>query len=198
MPGRRFLFGYDVFMGVASAFAAFVVSYYAFKAYLTTKERYFLFLQLGFMFAGVGLLMDSALTYASLLSRSLLLFRFGYSLYFMATLIAYALILGSYLIGQLKKPVLYAVAPVIGYGALSETVLMLPLAIVVAQSAINLSANRSLNPLLVFLAFTLIFLGHLLFVIHALTGWFFVLAHIFRFTGFMVFTAFIIRVVKAG
>lgn len=193
---RRYLFGYDILMGVASASASFLVSYYAFKAYLATRERYFLLLQLGFMFAGAGLLMDSLLTFFSIFARAPTLLALGYSLYFAATFISYILILGSYVVGQLKKPILYAAIPIIGYGFISETVLMLPLMIVVTQSAVNMAARKSINTLLIFLAFTLILLSHLMFALHALTGYFLVLGHSLRFTGFMLFAAFIVRVVK--
>lgn len=184
------MFGYDLIMGAASAAVALVVSYYVFRAYATTRERYFLLLQLGFAFAGVGLLMDSLLAYVSIASGNPLAFKLGYTLYFFSTLIAYALILGSYAVGQLRKPVLYMAAAV-SYGALPETILMTPLTVVVVQSGLNLAARKSLNTFLVFLAFTLILVSHLTFAVYAIIP-----AHIFRFSGFMVFALFIARVVK--
>lgn len=196
MPFRRFILGYDVFMGLASSIIAFIVAYYSFRAYAATRERYFLLLQLGFMLAGIGLLLESLMNLLMFSVRIPLLIPLGYTIYFTATLAAYLLILGSYVLGQLRKPVLYAIPPFIGYSMLTEAVLMLPLSVVVAQSAMNLAANKSLNPLLVFLAFTLLLLSHLAFLLHIFVGVLLPAGHILRFTGFLIFGVFLSRVVK--
>jgi len=193
-------FGYDIIMSFISAFVAFIVSYQAYRAHTITKKKSFLALELGFIFTGIGLLADSVLSYAAVASRISHFFGVGYLAYFISTTIGYALILGSYIIDRvMTEEAVLAIVPIMRYGALSESILLVLIGTVMIQSMINLLMDRSLNKFLISMAFASIFLSHLCFMIQALAfASLLIIGQILRFIGFMMFAASIIRVVKTG
>jgi len=195
----RVILGYDIVMSFVSSAAAFIISYYAYRAYSATKKKSFLLLQLGFTFAGLGLLLDSALLSAAIISKVFHLTATGYTLYFASTLIAYILILSSYAVDKLEisGASVASVLPLIGFGALPEGILLTLAGAITIQLGLNFTLNRSLDRLLIFLAFGFIFLGHLSFLLQAMRFVGFLIAgHVFRFLGFSSFLAFILRAVK--
>jgi len=195
----RVILGYDIVMSFVSSAAAFIISYYAYRAYSVTKKKSFLLLQLGFTFAGLGLLLDSILLSAAILSRIFHLTATGYTLYFASTVIAYVLVLGSYAVDkfEVSETSIPSLLPLIGFGALPEGILLTLAGAITIQLGLNFLLNRSVDKLLIFMAFAFIFFGHLFFMLQAMrfVG-FLILGHIFRFLGFASFLAFILRVVK--
>jgi len=201
MPVRPALFfGYDIIMNFISAFVAFIVGYQAYRAHTITRKKSFLALELGFIFTGIGLLADSILSYAAIASRMPHFLGVGYLAYFISTAIGYSLILGSYVIDRvMTEEAIPAAAPIVRYGALPESILLVLIGVVMIQSMINLLVDRSPNRLLISIAFTSIFLSHLCFMIQALAFVsLLVIGQILRFIGFIMFAVSVIRVVRAG
>ena len=195
----RVILGYDIVMSLISSAAAFIISYYAYRAYSVTEKKSFLLLQLGFLFAGIGLFLDSILISAAVALKILHLTVIGYTAYFVSTLIAYAFILGSYAVDKLEysETSMASLLPLIGFGALPEGILLALAAAITIQLGLNFFMKRSADKLLIFLAFAFIFLGHLSFMLQALRfTWLLIAGHLFRFLGFLLFLAFILRVVK--
>lgn len=193
----RVILGYDIVMSFVSSAAAFIISYYAYRAYSATKKKSFLLLLLGFIFAGLGLLLDSALLSAAIVSRIPHLTVTGYTLYFISTAAAYSLILGSYAVDRFESSEVASILPLIGFGVLPEGILLTLTTAITIQLGLNFAVKRSIDKLLIFLAFVFLFLGHLSFMLQAMRfAVFLVAGHVFRFLGFVSFLAFILRVVK--
>ncbi|MCD6536620.1 MAG: hypothetical protein J7K49_06280 [Thaumarchaeota archaeon] len=197
----RVIFGYDIVMEIISSAVAFIISYYAYRAYSVTKKKSFLLLQLGFTFAGLGLLLDSMLVSAAIALRVLHLTATGYTLYFIATIIAYGFILGSYAADRLEPSEghIASILPLIGFGALPEGILLTLAAAVTIQLGLNFFLNRSIDKFLVLIAFIFIVFGHLFFMLQAIRfAGFLIAGHVFRFLGFASFLVFVLRVVKSS
>ena len=195
----RMILGYDIAMELISSIAALFISYYSNRAYSATRKKSFLLLQLGFLSAGVGLILDSLLLSAAILSRTPRLTAAGYTAYFTLTIMSYCLILSSYAADKLERSGAYAasILPLIGFGALPEGVLLTLSGAIMVQLGVNFSLKRSADSLLVFLAFALIFLGHLSFMLQALRfPGLLIAGHVFRYLGFISFLILILRVVK--
>ena len=195
----RVILGYDIIMSLVSSAVAFIIFYYTHRAYSVTEKKSFLLLQLGFLFAGIGLFLDSGLVLAAIALKALHLTVTGYTAYFISTLIAYAFILGSYAVDRLEysESSIASLLLLIGFGALPEGILLALAAAITIQLGLNFFMKRSTDKLLVFLAFAFIFLGHLFFMLQALRFAIFLIAgHLARFLGFVFFLAFILRVVK--
>ena len=195
----RMILGYDIVMEIISSIAAFLISYYAHRAYVATKKKSFLLLQLGFISAGVGLILDSLLLSAAIFSKIPRLTATGYSAYFILTIVSYCLILSSYAADKLERSGAYAasILPLIGFGALPEGILLTLSGAIMIQLGVNFSLKRSADSFLVFLAFALIFLGHLSFMLQAFRfPGLLIAGHVFRFLGFISFLILLVRVVK--
>ena len=197
----RLILGYDIVMEVVSSVAAFFISYYAYRAYAATGKKPFLLLLFGFMLAGAGLILDSFLISAAVFFRALGLTAMGYSAYFILTLVSYCFILGSYAADKLERSGAYAysIFPLLGFGVLPEGVLLTLSGAIAIQLGVNFSLKRSLDSFLAFLAFILIFLSHLSFMLQALRfPGLLIAGHVFRFLGFTSLLVLLLRVVKPG
>lgn len=195
----RMILGYDIVMEVVSSVAALFISYYAHRAYTATEKRSFLLLQLGFISAGVGLLLDSLLLSAAIISKVPRLTATGYSAYFILTILSYCFILSSYAVDKLERSGAYvsSILPLVGFGVLPEGILLTLSGAIMIQLGVNFSLKRSMDSFLVFLAFALIFLGHFSFMLQALRfPGLLIAGHVFRFLGFISFLILLVRVVK--
>jgi len=115
--------------------------------------------------------------------------------------IAYVLVLSSYAVDKFEfsETSIPSLLPLIGFGALPEGILLTLAGAITIQLGLNFFLNRSVDKLLIFMAFAFIFFGHLFFMLQAIRfAGFLILGHIFRFLGFASFLAFILRVVKPG
>jgi len=183
---------------------AFAVAYQALKGYKLSKERTLLYLHISLVLLGTGLLVDALSSMIVLIShflRGLLfLYSIGYTINFLAQLVAYGILVVAYLQQTRNVPVqLAAVAPIASVlfferNAYTELILIFLLVYITAQMAINYSINKSTNALLVFGAFASLALAHLFFLMFILRPIFFPLAHIAQLFGFLLLLAMLLRV----
>jgi len=186
---------------------AFAVAYQALKGYRLSKERTLLYLHFSFVLLGAGLLVDALSGIIVLIShflRGLLfLYSLGYTINFIAQLVAYGILVVAYLQQTRNVPVqLAAAAPIASIlfferNAFTELILIFLLVYITAQMVINYSINKSTNALLVFGAFASLALAHLFFLMFILIPVFFPLAHIAQLFGFLLLLAMLLRVNQA-
>jgi len=186
---------------------AVAVAYQALKGYKLSKERTLLYLYFSFVLLGTGLLVDALSSMIVLIShflRGLLfLYSLGYTINFIAQLVAYGILVVAYLQQTRNVPVqLAAAAPIASVlfferNAFTELILIFLLVYITAQMAINYSINKSTNALLVFGAFASLALAHLFFLMFILIPVFFPLAHIAQLFGFLLLLAMLLRVNQA-
>ncbi len=199
--------GFDSLMELIAFTIAFAVAYQALKGYRLSKERTLLYLHFSFVLLGAGLLVDALSGIIVLIShflRGLLfLYSLGYTINFIAQLVAYGILVVAYLQQTRNVPVqLAAAAPIASVlfferNAFTELILIFLLVYITAQMAINYSINKSTNALLVFGAFASLALAHLFFLMFILIPVFFPLAHIAQLFGFLLLLAMLLRVNQA-
>jgi hypothetical protein len=182
---------------------AFAVAYQALKGYRLSKERTLLYLHFSFVLLGVGLLVDGLASLVVLIShflRALLyLYAVGYTISFIAQLVAYGILVVAYLQQTRSGPnqlVAVAVVPILFFerNAITELILLFLIVYITAQTAMNYSLNKSTNALLVFGAFASLSLAHFFFLMFILVPIFFPLAHIAQLVGFLLLLAMLLRV----
>jgi hypothetical protein len=187
-------------------FIAFViavaVAYQAMKGYKFSKERTLLYLNLSFVLIGTGLLVDGLSNLIVLLARgergSLYVYGLGYTINFLAQLLAYGLLVFAYLYQtrSMGSTIALAAVPVtfIQRNSFSELILIFLLVYVATQTAMNYSVNKNMNALLVFGAFASLAVAHLFFLLFILAPIFFPLAQIAQLFGFLLLLAMLLRV----
>jgi hypothetical protein len=196
-------FGFDSLMEFIAFIIAFAVAYQALKGYRLSKERTLLYLHFSFVLLGTGLLVDGLASFIVLFSRFLrgllYLYALGYTINFIAQLIAYAILVLAYL--QQTRSASTQVAAVAAVSivffernAITELILLFLLVYITAQTGINYSVNKSTNALLVFGAFAALALAHFFFLMFVLIPIFFPLAHIAQLFGFLLLLAMLFRV----
>lgn len=185
------------------AFAiALAVAHQALKGYKLSKERTLLYLNLSFVLLGAGLLIDSLANLVILLARFqrafLLLSPLGYTMNFVAQLLAYGLLVFAYVeqTRNVDTQIAMAVAPVLlfEHNAVAELILIFLLVYISAQTAINYSMNKTTNAFLVFGAFASLAVSHLFFLLFTLAPVFFAFAHVAQLSGFLLLLAMLFRV----
>jgi hypothetical protein len=187
------------------AFAiAFAVAYQALKGYRLSKERTLLYLHFSFILLGAGLLIDGFASIVVLISQFhrafLFFYALGYTINFLAQLVAYGILVVAYLRQTRDLSVqLAAAVPLLSVlfferNAFAELVLIFLLVYITAQMAINYRINKTTNGLLVFGAFTSLALAHFFFLMFTLIPIFFPLAHIAQLFGFLLLLAMLLRV----
>jgi hypothetical protein len=182
---------------------AIAVAYQALKAYNLSKEKTLLYLNLSFVLIGAGLLVDSLSSLIVLLARLhrgfLYLFSVGYTINFLAQVLAYGLLVYAYahqarsLTGTTEA---LAVVPILFFerNAVTELILIFFLAYIAIQTATNYSINKNTNSMLVFGAFTSLSIAHVFFLIYTVKPLFYPLAHIAQLFGFLLLLAMLLRV----
>ena len=195
--------GFDSLMEFIGFVIALAVAYQALKGYSLSKERTLLYLHFSFVLLGAGLLVDGLASLIVLFSRFLIrllyLYSLGYTINFIAQLIAYGILVVAYL--QQTRSVstqfaAVATVPILFFerNAITELILIFLLVYITAQTAINYSINKSTNTLLVFGAFAALSFAHFFFLMFILIPIFFPLAHIAQLFGFLLLLAMLFRV----
>ena len=153
-----------------------------------------------------GLLVDGLSSLIVLLARGqcgfLYVFGLGYTINFLAQLLAYGLLVFAYLYqtrnvgATMGATIALAVVPVtfIQRNAFTELILIFLLVYVTIQTAMNYGVNKGVNALLVFGAFASLAVAHLFFLLFTLAPIFFPLAHIAQLFGFLLLLAMLLRV----
>ena len=196
-------FGFDSLMEFIAFVIAFAVAYQALKGYNLSKERTLLYLHFSFVLLGAGLLVDglsSLIVLSSRFLRGLLyLYALGYTINFIAQLIAYGILVVAYLQQTRSASTQFAAVAAVSVlfferNAITELILLFLLVYITAQTGINYSISKSTNTLLVFGAFAALSLAHFFFLMFILIPIFFPLAHIAQLFGFLLLLAMLFRV----
>ena len=203
MLAPLWFFGYDSLMEFIAFAIATAVAYQALKGYRLSKERTLLYLNLSFVLLGAGLLIDGLANLVVLLVRFhrafLFLSAFGYTLNFLAQLVAYGLLVFAY-IQQTRnvgtQVALAAAVPALlfEHNPITELILIFLLVYIATQTAINYSVNKSTSALFVFGAFASLAVAHLFFLLFTLAPVFFAFAQIAQLFGFLLLLAMLLRV----
>jgi len=185
------------------AFAiAMAVASQAMKGYRLARERTLLYLNFSFLLLGAGLLVDGLANLIVLLSKFhrnlLFLSRIGYTIDFLAQLVAYVILVIVYLQqtrawnSQLAAAALPLV--LLENNPLTELVLIFLLVYISGQSAINYNVSKTTNSLLVFGAFTSLAVAHVFFLLFTIAPIFFPFAHISQLFGFLLLLGMLFKV----
>jgi len=189
-------------MEFVASVIALAVAYQAMKAYKLAKEHSLLYLNLSFVLIGTGLVVDGLANLIVVLARVqrgfLYFFSVGYTINFLAQLVAYGLLVFAYLhqTRNVGPAVMAAALPVmfIERNAFTELILIFLLVYVATQTAMNYSVNKNVNALLVFGAFATLAIAHVFFLLFVLIPFFYPLAHVAQLFGFLLLLAMLLRV----
>lgn len=185
------------------AFAiAMAVAFQAIKGYRLARERTLLYLNFSFLLLGAGLLVDGLANLIVLLSKFhrnfLFLSRIGYTIDFLAQLVAYGILVVVYLqqTRAWNSQLAAAALPVVllENNPLTELVLIFLLVYISGQSAINYNVSKTTNSLLVFGAFTSLVVAHVFFLLFTIAPIFFPFAHISQLFGFLLLLGMLFKV----
>jgi len=203
---------------------ALAIAYQALKGYRLTKQKTLWYVHFSFTVLSVGLLIDSAAGFLGIVARTLrgtiALTSSGYAVYFFAQLLAYSILIYAYVsqtrtLNTPTSPVLLAsffgfatlqAAPgivggllgsLVEYHPIPEILLLFLVFYVTVQTCRNYSATKDRNAFLVFLAFLLLALSHLLFILQLISPLLFVVGHLLQLSGFVSFLAMLLRVTRS-
>ena len=174
----------------------------AMKGYRLSKEKTLLCLNISFVLIGAGLLVDGLSSLIVLLAHArpgfLYTFAVGYSINFVAQLLAYGLLVYAYIhqARSVSGPAMMAAVPFLFFerNAIAELILLFLLVYIATQTGINYSINKSTNSMLVFGAFVSLSIAHVFFLIFTVAPIFFPFAHIAQLFGFLLLLAMLLRV----
>jgi hypothetical protein len=181
---------------------AIAVAYQALKGYRLSKERTLLYLNLSFVLLGAGLLIEGLSNLVVVLARFhrgfLILAPIGYTINFITQVLAYGVLIFTY-VQQTRKmgvEVAMAAVPLLLFerNAFTELILIFLLACIAIQTLINYSINKTTTSLLVLGAFVSLVLSHMFFLLFTLAPLFFAFAHIAQLFGFLLLLAMLLRV----
>jgi len=203
--GPSWFFGFGSLMEFIAFVIAIAIANQALKGYQLSKERTLLYLNISFVLIGTGLLVDGLSGLIVLLAHVrrafLFLFGIGYTINFLAQLVAYGLLVFAYIhqarsVGGGGPVVAAAAMPVLFFerNAISELILIFLLVYIATQTGINYSINKGTNALLVFGAFASLAIAHVFFLIFTVAPIFFPIAQITQLFGFILLLAMLLRV----
>ena len=224
MVGPLWFVGFDSLMEFVAFIIALAIAYQAFKGYRVGKQRTLLYLHFSFALLSAGLLIDSLAGFLGLLSRALggtlVLTVVGYSIYFMAQVLAYGILIFAYVsqartlsatsrslcvaaalgFGTLQAvpiPAIKLLGRLVEYHPVAEIILLFLVFYITLQTGLNYSATKDRNAFLVFLGFLLLALSHLLFILMPFGALLFVIGHVLQLLGFVSLLAMLLRVTTA-
>ena len=190
-------------MEIIAFIIAMAVAHQAMKGYNLSKEKTFLYLNLSFVLLGAGLLIESVSNLVVVLARFhrgfLILAPLGYTINFITQVLAYGVLIFTY-VQQTRKmgvEVAMATVPLLMFferNAFTELILVFLLAYIAIQTAINYSINKTTASLLVLSAFVSLVISHLFFLLFTLEPVFFAFAHTAQLFGFLLLLAMLLRV----
>jgi len=195
-------FGFDSLMEFIAFAIATAVALQAMKGYTLTRERTLLYLNISFLLLGAGLLVDGLANLVVLLSRFhrnfIYLSRLGYTIDFLAQLVAYTILVVVY-VQQTRTwsgQIAVAALPIalLESNPFTELILIFLLTYISAQTAINYNISRTTNSLLVFGAFASLALAHVFFLLFTVAPIFFPFAHISQLFGCFLLLGMLFRV----
>lgn len=197
-------FGWDSLTYTLSAIFGFLVSYYAQKLYKISNNRTHYLLHLAFTILSVGLItlgLASFFAHSNLSVQSAPLVEtvigvsnLGYYLYFLCSLISYAVL--AYIYNKDWKPAIFMLPAWYGYYHYFNFLSLFLLFFVIFRVALNFISKKSLNSFLVLLSFVFFFLYHISLLLLPFTELVYVIAHIFLILGFSSLILMLRRVAK--
>lgn len=218
MVGPRWFVGFDSLMELVAFLIALAIAYQALKGHRLTKQRTLWYVHFSFAVLSAGLLIDSLIGFLGILARTLrgtiALTSIGYSIYFFAQLLAYSLLIYAYVsqtrsLNPTSSPILLAslfgfamlqaapirlLGPLVEYHPVAEIVLLFLVFFIATKTGTNYSSTKDQNAFLVFLAFLMLALSHLLFILQPISPLLFVIGHLLQLSGFVSFLAMLFRV----
>ena len=202
LSGPSWFLGFGSLMEFIAFVIAIAIANQALKGYKLSKEKTLLYLNLSFVLIGAGLLVDglsSLIVFLTGVRRGFLYpFAVGYTIYFLAQVIAYGLLVYAYIhqARSVAGPTLVAAMPLLFFArnAFAELILIFLLVYIATQTGINYSINKSTNSMLVFLAFVSLSIAHVFFLIFTVAPIFYPFAHIAQLCGFLLLLAMLLRV----
>jgi hypothetical protein len=197
--------GFDSIMQIVESIIAFGVGYYALKGYRLVKDRTLFFLHFSFILLGVGLLTDGIVSMPALAFRGFSpAMAMGYFIRIIAEIIAYGLLLFAYLrqtrsfmadtalLTTVAYP--FTLFEILQYHPLLEITVFFLIAFIAAQAAMNYAVRKDKNSLLVLIAFVLLAISHVFFILPPFITVFFVIAHLTQLFGFLALLTMLLRV----
>jgi hypothetical protein len=187
-------------MQMIDATVAFLIGFFAFKGFRLLKDKTLLYLHFSFTLLGVGFLADGLATRYFMMRPGRLamsLSNFGYTIFFITELIAYGLLIFTYL--QQTKKMFHSIGSIfpfiiVQYGHISELIIFFFTAYIACQCAINYTVKRNANSFLVLIGFVLIAFSHALFPMIRDIGLSFLIAHTMQLFGFISLLIMLFRV----
>jgi hypothetical protein len=207
--------GFDAVIYLISALIGFMVAYYAYKVYDITSNTSHFFLYIGFTILSMGLLVLSMASfynfinlrvfctescYAGLFDQAFDIRDFGYWIYYASSAVAYLFFVLMYMpLPKAKKLPFFAILPfwyiIFPYFHLLSFFLIV---FVIFRSLTSYLSNRSLNSLLITLAFTCMGIFHAMLFLNLFGKIIYVIAHFILLFGFASLLIVLIRINKAG
>lgn len=204
--------GFDSLIYLIAAIIGFVVAYYAYKTHQLTSNRSHAYLYYGFAILSIGFLILSLTSFYSFVNYKVLctspencysaifdttwdMRDFGYWIYYITSLVGYSLFALMYLPELRKKA-----APVFGIFAwwvvfpYFHLLSFLIICYVIFKSLINYLDSRNSNTFLVFLAFLLMGLFHVMLFLTTYGKVIYVAAHVLLFIGFISLLSVLVRI----
>jgi len=224
LPGPLWFVGFDSLMEFVAFIIALTIAYYASKGYGLTKQRTLLYVQFSFSLFSAGLLIDSLAGFLGILARALrgtlVLTTVGYTIYFVAQVLAYGILIFAYIsqtrtlsttsislalfplyalttLQAAPEATIKLLSPLVEYHPISEIVLLFLVSYITVQTGLNYSATNDRNAFLVFQGFLLLTLSHLMFILMPLGALLFVIGHVLQLFGFVSLLAMLLRVAAA-
>jgi hypothetical protein len=197
---------------------AVAIAYQALKGYRLTKQKTLWYVHLSFAALSAGLLVDSFAGLLGIVARTLrgavALSLVGYEIYFVAQLIAYGLLIYAYVSHTRTLNTIPSAAvlsslfgfvtlqafpirffgPFVEYHPVAEIILLVLVTYIAIQTGLNYSATKDRNALLVFLAFLLLALSHLFFILEPFSAFYFVIGHVLQLLGYISLLWMLVRV----
>jgi uncharacterized membrane protein len=84
--------------------------------------------------------------------------------------------------------------PFVEYHPVAEIILLVLVTYIAIQTGLNYSATKDRNALLVFLAFLLLALSHLFFILEPISAFYFVIGHVLQLLGYISLLWMLVRV----
>ena len=218
MVGPRWFVGFDSLMELIAVIIALAIAYQALKGYRLTKQRRLWYVHFSFAVLSAGLLIDSLIGFLGILARTLrgtiALTSIGYSIYFFAQLLAYSMLIYAYVsqtrtLSATSNPILLAslfgfatlqaapirlLGPLVEYHPVAEILLLFLVFYIAIKTGTNYSSTKDQNAFLVFLAFLLLALSHLFFILQPIGPLLFVIGHLLQLSGFVSLLVMLFRV----
>jgi hypothetical protein len=183
---------FDILMESIAMILAFIIAFFAFRAYRLTDVKPFLYLGVGFLLMGIGMLSRvSSISYiiwlmrfadwpATVFRRMIQSAEMTYSGLRVASYVVFAATYAYASTRRLSASMAVLPLQVLIYNPIFEMVSALLLAFVVAWTGVNYAQNKTAESGLVLLGFSLLLLSHVFFVFTPIGAGFYFSAHLLQ------------------